>query len=209
MISQTKLTRVELHDKREQLELAGIGRDLLEDRLGALISSFMKYAKRVLRARQDLSLLSRQSAKSMAVSSSIYRDKLILSAYSTPITNGVIIRRENIMGTTISSLELVSKNSASPEDKQLPLTVESDQVAQTAELFKRQMSVLVDLARMEKILDELGREMQRVRHRYNALDNLLIPELKKEIQKIMLSLEEKEREESFKMRIFMNKRSNQ
>lgn len=145
----------------------------------------------------------------MAVSSSIYRDKLILSAYSTPITNGVIIRRENIMGTTISSLELVSKNSASPEDKQLPLTVESDQVAQTAELFKRQMSVLVDLARMEKILDELGREMQRVRHRYNALDNLLIPELKKEIQKIMLSLEEKEREESFKMRIFMNKRSNQ
>ena len=180
----------------------------MEDRLGALISSFMYYAKRVLRSRQDLAFLSRQSAKSMAISSSIYRDKLILSAYSTPIEKGVIVRKENIMGTTIPTLELVSKSSSSQGTEELPLTVTMDQVSQTADLFKRQISVLVDLARMEKIIDYLGREMQRVRHRYNALDNLLIPELRKEIQRIILSLEEKEREESFKMRIFMNKRQN-
>ena len=167
----------------------------------------MKYAKQLLRSKQDLALLSQQSAKSMAISSSIYRDKLILSAYSTPIDNGVIVRKENIMGTTLSTLELVSKSSQEVID--LPLTVTSDQISQTTALFRRQISVLVELARLESIIDELGREMQRIRHRYNALDNLLIPELKSEIQKIMLSLEEKEREESFKMRIFMNKRYDQ
>ena len=49
-----KLTRVELTDKRDQLDLAITGRDLLEDRLGALLSAFMQVAQEILRAREDL-----------------------------------------------------------------------------------------------------------------------------------------------------------
>ncbi|MCK4847781.1 MAG: V-type ATP synthase subunit D [Candidatus Heimdallarchaeota archaeon] len=205
-MSQVKLTRVELTDKRDQLDLAITGRDLLEDRLGALLSAFMQVAQEVLRAREDLIDLSRLSAKSLAVSSALLREKLILQAFSTPANTGVLVQSKNFMGTAVPCLEQITKTLEAQDESQVPLSTTTDQVKLTTNLFERQIQVFVHLACQEVIIDKLGVQIKKVRHRYNALENLFIPELKKEIQIIVLSLEEKEREENFKIRHFMKKR---
>ncbi|MHA1971367.1 MAG: V-type ATP synthase subunit D [Candidatus Hodarchaeales archaeon] len=204
-MSQIKLTRVELQEKREALELAIIGKDLLEDRLGALISALMSEAQKILRSRQDLLILSRKAASNLALASALEREKLILASFTTPVSLGLYREKETIMGTKIHSFDLVENDTSNTNVLVIPSM--TSQIAKVKKLFKDQIEILVELARLETIVRELGHEIKRVRHRFNALNDLLIPELKNDINKILLTLEEDERERNYKMRVFLKKRA--
>ncbi|MHA1227015.1 MAG: V-type ATP synthase subunit D, partial [Candidatus Hodarchaeales archaeon] len=178
-MSQIKLTRVELQEKRESLELAIIGKDLLEDRLGALISALMLEARKILRSRQDLVVVSIRGARSLALASALERDKLVLASFATPVTLGLFREKETIMGTRIHSFDLVDKESS--DEKNPAVSTMTNQISLVKTLFREQVEILVELARLEAVVRELGREIKRVRHRFNALNDLLIPELRNDI----------------------------
>jgi V/A-type H+-transporting ATPase subunit D len=58
----------------------------------------------------------------------------------------------------------------------------------------------VDLAEIETTLWRLATELKRVQRRFNALDNLLIPQHEETVKYIEHTLEEKEREILFQMK---------
>jgi V/A-type H+-transporting ATPase subunit D len=53
---------------------------------------------------------------------------------------------------------------------------------------------LLELAEMEKSIALLSEEMEKTRRRVNALEYILIPELKKAVRYIFMKLSERERE---------------
>jgi len=72
--------------------------------------------------------------------------------------------------------------------------------------YDRLIDLIIDLATKESIVMRLGREIQKIQIRYNALDEILIPELKQQIHEIESTLEEKERNEFYKLRLFLKKK---
>ncbi len=196
-----KKTRIELQDRKAQLNIADSGKELLEDRLGALLEAYSKHVRQLYRTRQNLSLLGLEARKALSLARAVDRKNLALAAMAATDTLGINVKTENVMGIIVPSVELVTKKTE--KDQLLSIVASSELVDKTTELFRKQLEVLIDLASQEMAVTELGREIRKTRHRFNALEKILIPELNSEIQDILLSLEEKERDELSKLRIFM------
>ncbi|MFX0172268.1 MAG: V-type ATP synthase subunit D [Candidatus Hodarchaeota archaeon] len=198
---QLKKTRIELQDRKAQLNIAETGKELLEDRLGALLDAFSKQVKQLYRTRQQLAVLGHEAKKSLALARAVDRRSLALSAMGATDSLGIDIKSENVMGIVVPSVELINKEGT---QEQVPSFLASSEfVDRAVELFRQQLEVLIDLASQELAITELGKEIRKTRHRFNALEKILIPELENQIQQILLSLEEKERDELSKLRIFM------
>jgi len=198
---QLKKTRIELQDRKAQLNIAETGKELLEDRLGALLDAFSKQVKQLYRTRQQLAVLGHEARKSLALARAVDRRSLALSAMGATDSLGINIKSENVMGIVVPSVELVNKKGT---QEQVPSFLASSEfVDRAVDLFRQQLEVLIDLASQELAIIELGKAIRKTRHRFNALEKILIPELEDQIHQILLSLEEKERDELSKLRIFM------
>ncbi|MFW9779190.1 MAG: V-type ATP synthase subunit D [Candidatus Heimdallarchaeota archaeon] len=203
---QLKKTRIELQDRKAQLNIADTGKELLEDRLGALLTAFSDQVRHLYRTRQRLAILGYEAKKSLSLSRAVDRRNLALSAMAATKSLGIDVKTSNVMGVNVPSVELIDLGNI--EDRR-SLVASSELVDTTVDLFRQQLEVLIELASHELAIRELGKEIRKTRHRFNALEKILIPELHEEIQQILLSLEEKERDELSKLRIFMTtKRGN-
>ncbi len=194
---QLKKTRIELQDRKAQLDIADTGKELLEDRIGALLEAYSKQVVQLYRTRQQMSLLGVEARKSLSLSKAIDRKNLALTAMAATNTLTIEVKSDNVMGIIVPSVELKAKENVQPT------IASSELVDKTIDLFRQQLEVLIDLASQEMAVIELGREIRKTRHRFNALEKILIPELNDQIKQIMLSLEEKERDEFSKLRIFI------
>ncbi|MHA1237468.1 MAG: hypothetical protein ACTSQ9_07415 [Candidatus Hodarchaeales archaeon] len=54
---QLKKTRIELQDHKAQLSIANTGKELLEDRIGALLEAYSNQVVQLYHTRKKLSLL--------------------------------------------------------------------------------------------------------------------------------------------------------
>ncbi|MHA1967853.1 MAG: V-type ATP synthase subunit D [Candidatus Hodarchaeales archaeon] len=194
---QLKKTRIELQDRKAQLEIADTGKELLEDRLGALLEAYSKQVVQLYQTRNQLSILGVEARKSLSLARAIDRKNLALAAMAATDTLTIEVKTENVMGIIVPSIELITKG----ETKSV--IASSELIDRTVDLFRKQLEVLIDLASQELAVTELGREIRKTRHRFNALEKILIPELSDQIKQILLSLEEKERDELSKLRVFM------
>ncbi|HLB05331.1 MAG TPA: V-type ATP synthase subunit D, partial [Thermodesulfobacteriota bacterium] len=75
-------------------------------------------------------------------------------------------------------------------------------VNETARSFERVLEAILATAARESRLKRIGEEIYTTTRRVNALEELLIPSLRKRIRNIERSLEEREREEVFRLKRF-------
>ncbi len=76
----------------------------------------------------------------------------------------------------------------------------SGRIDETAEKFETELNMIMDLAEKETAMRRLGAEIQMSRRRVNALEQVLIPELNRQARYIKLSIEEREREDLFRLK---------
>ena len=194
-------TKMELQDKKKLLDLAESGQELLEERLGTLLTILSKHARGLLATRQDLVNITREAFRHLILAKAFDKSLLDRLSILAPKKRGIIIRTENIGGINIPLLQPVSE-----ADKQLPFSLSSERVDKMMDAYDCQIDLIIDLAAKESALMRLGREIQKTRTRYNALEQVLIPELKHQIREIEAALEEKEHEELSKVRFFLKKK---
>jgi H(+)-transporting ATP synthase subunit D len=194
---QLKKTRIELQDRKAQLSIADTGKELLEDRIGALLEAYSNQVIQLYQTRKKLSLLGLEARKSLSLARATERKKLALAAMTATDSLNIEVKTENVMGIIVPSIELTSVGNLKSA------IASSELIDRTIELFRMQLEVLIDLASQELAVTELGREIRKTRHRFNALEKILIPELGDQIKQILLSLDEKERDELSKLRVFM------
>ncbi|MHA1542805.1 MAG: V-type ATP synthase subunit D [Candidatus Hodarchaeales archaeon] len=194
---QLKKTRIELQDRKAQLSIANTGKELLEDRIGALLEAYSKQVVQLYQTRKKLSLLGLEARKSLSLARATDRKKLALAAMTATDSLNIEVKTENVMGISVPSIELISVGSLNSA------IASSELIDRTIDFFRLQLEVLIDLASQELAVTELGREIRKTRHRFNALEKILIPELGDQIKQILLSLDEKERDELSKLRVFM------
>ncbi len=76
----------------------------------------------------------------------------------------------------------------------------SGRIDETAERFEAELDLFIELAETETAMRRLGAEIQMNRRRVNALEQILIPELKNQAKYIKNAIEEREREDLFRLK---------
>lgn len=179
--------RMELLKLRRRLVLAERGHKLLKDKLEEIMRRFLGLMRRLYSIWEEIDTKMKKAFLSFALARThnsheelkklIPEGKLVLSAEKERIFSLTIPRLE-IKESEISDYDLL--NTESELDIGLKIT---------QELLKDMM----EMARLWKAVELLSREIEITRRRVNALEHILIPNIKETIHYIANRLEEMER----------------
>jgi len=78
----------------------------------------------------------------------------------------------------------------------------STHIDETARRFEQVLELILRSVSVELRLKKLGTEIKKVTRRINALNEVIIPALTREVRQIRQALEEREREDLFRMKRF-------
>jgi V/A-type H+/Na+-transporting ATPase subunit D len=200
MMEQVNPTRMELIKKNAQIKMAEQGRDLLRQKMDVLVREFFFIMESFSRSRDDLEAVARDAQRSLLLAQAI-DDTIALKSASFATRKSVLleVRGRNIMGVPVPVIEKksVSKNVL---ERGYGIVGTSGRLDETAEKFEAEIDMLIDLAEKETAMRRIGSEIQMNRRRVNALEQLMIPQLKQQARYIKISIEEREREDLFRLK---------
>jgi V/A-type H+-transporting ATPase subunit D len=199
-VEQVRPTRMELIKKNGQIKLAEQGRDLLREKMDALIQEFFQIMLSVSKSREELEIAAVAAQRSLCVAEAVDDIVALKSAsFATKRALTLDIRGKNIMGVPVPLVErkTVSK---SVLERGYSMIGTSGRIDEAAERYETELDLIIGLAETETSLRRLGDEIQNNRRRVNALEQVLIPELKRQAKYIKVTIEEREREDIFRLK---------
>ncbi|MBS3761835.1 MAG: V-type ATP synthase subunit D [Planctomycetes bacterium] len=186
---QVNPTRMELMELRHRLQTAVHGHSLLEDKLEGLMAELMELVDRYKKKRREfnedypavarLFLLAGVAGSSDAVDDAITQSSSTLELTTT---------MRNVLSVRVPQFK--SEVRAGGGYSLLETPLELDEATQQLKDF---LPRLLDLAEDEHALWLLMDEIQRTRRRVNALDYIMIPQLRETVKYVQSRLEENER----------------
>ncbi len=200
-MEQASPTRTELLLKKSQINLANQGKDLLKQKRDALMIEFMNVLNDALRLSSFLQRAMAEGQFALTIAQSVDGMVTVKSAsFATKSNVSVDITGTQIMGVP---LPVVTKG-ISPLRTQLTrgysLTGVSSRINETSEKFEKIIDVIIDNAHIETRLKRLGEEIQKTNRRVNALEHIVVPALKQQVNYIKMTLEERAREDLFRLK---------
>jgi V/A-type H+-transporting ATPase subunit D len=199
-MEQVNPTRMELIRKNAQIKLAEQGRDLLREKMDALIQEFFHIMESVSKSRDELEIVAKAAQRSLLTALAV-DDSVTLKSASFATRKGLFIdiKGKNIMGVPVPVLEK-KRVSKSVLERGYSIIGVSGRIDEAAEKFEMELDLIIVLAETETSLKRLGGEIQITRRRVNALEQIMIPELKKQAKYIKNAIDEREREDLFRLK---------
>jgi V/A-type H+-transporting ATPase subunit D len=199
-MEQINPTRMELIKKNAQIKLAEQGRDLLREKMDALIQEFFHIMESVSQSRDELERLSNAAQHSLLIAMAV-DDPVTLKSASFATRRGVTldIKGKNIMGVPVPIIEK-RRFVKSLFERGYSILGVSGRIDETAEKFEAELDLIISLAETETALRRVGGEIQMTRRRVNALEQILIPELKRQAKYIEITIDERDREDLYRLK---------
>jgi V/A-type H+-transporting ATPase subunit D len=199
-MEQVNPTRMELIRKNAQIKLAEQGRDLLREKMDALIQEFFNIMESVSKSRDELEIVAETAQRSLLTALAV-DDSVTLKSASFATRKGLFIdiKGKNIMGVPVPVLEK-KRVTKSVLERGYSIISTSGRIDEAAEKFEMELDLIIGLAETETSLKRLGGEIQMTRRRVNALEQVLIPDLKKQAKYIKNAIDEREREDLFRLK---------
>jgi len=199
-MEQVQATRAELLAKKKQITLAYQGRNLLQEKRNALLKEFMRTAEQVIQGSDVLEARVSEATIALGLAEALDGPEAVRSAaFAAQRQISLEVIGSNIMGVPVPVVEQKSV-ARGPLDRGYSLTGVSSRIEATAEAFEGLLNLIIELATSEMRLRRLAEEISRTTRRVNALDNILIPRLEAQRNYIHLVLEEREREDLFRLK---------
>jgi len=199
-MEQANPTRMELIRKNAQIRLAEQGRDLLREKMDALIQEFFRIMQAVSRSREELEAMAGVAQQSLLTALATDDPVTVKSAsFATKRGLSLDIKGKNIMGVPVPVIEK-KRISKSVFERGYSIISVSGRIDEAAEKFEGELDLVIGLAETETALKRLGGEIQMTRRRVNALEQVLIPQLKSQAKYIENTIDEREREDLFRLK---------
>jgi len=190
-------TRSNLFRIRESLELAREGYEILDKKREVLTTELIHIAHdaAALQERVWASLAEAYSALATA-RLAMGREHLEWAALSVSETTEVTIRPHSVMGVVIPTVE---SHGAPPE---MPYGLGNTTVSldEAAARFRHVLAEIPTLSEAMTTVWRLARELRKTQRRVNALQYIFIPQYEETEAFIESALEEREREETFRLK---------
>ena len=204
MSQDIKPTRSEELRLKERIELAENGHNILEKKRDGLIHEFMEITGDAKEVNQELADVYSQ-AKLKLLMSKIYdgEDKVQANAFPVKDEPKITSSTQNIMGVVVPEIE-TEKISTNILQREYGITSASSRIDSVADKYEKLLEKIVEAAETQTKILKLLNEIEKTKRRVNALEHKVIPEQKDALETISQSLEESEREETFRMKKVKN-----
>jgi V/A-type H+-transporting ATPase subunit D len=186
-------TKIELARLKRRLKLATRIQKIVKDRLSILVMEFLQTVRECVSVKEklltELSEAYRAFSLTVGYHGSVPLEKeLLISEMTMTVYGGT----RNVGGVWVPLFEIETsptrQTMTSPTDT-------SSLIDHTARLSQKFLERIVELAELQRSLDLLGFEINKVKRISNALEFVLIPALDSTINYLAMKFEEREREE--------------
>ncbi len=199
-MEQVSATRTELLARRAQIDLANRGRDLLNEKRDQLLEEFRRVADVVLGGTDALERSAAEGRRLLTIAEAGDGPEAVLSA--AVATRGEIpleASTTSIMGVRIARID--HQPVGRPRTgRGYSLAGTGPRIDAVAEAYEGQLDLVLEVATTEIRLRRLAEEIGKTTRRVNALEFVVIPRLIGESKWIQSVLEERERQDHFRLK---------
>ncbi len=200
MAEVVSATRMNLLQRRDQLRVGQQGVDLLKRKRDALVADFFKLVRESLAARERLSAAC-QEAYIMLTLAKAWEGREALEAAALPTRRDILVDIDirNVWGTKIPEVALADVRRPLLERGQNPVATSARTIESTTN-FEEVLAAILAVAATEIRLRKIGEEIKKTTRRVNALEQVVIPRLRGETRYIASVLEQRAREDVFRLK---------
>ena len=199
-------TKANLLAAKNSLELSKKGFELLDKKRNVLIITMMGFidrAKEVQEKVQDVFTEAYTALETANITLGINTVQEI--AYCIPEAEPFDVTETSVMGVSIPQLDYALK----PMIGRYSLYSTNSSLDIATDRFYHVKELLYELSTIEDSVYKLAVEIKRTQKRANALSNIQIPKYSELVKRITETLEEKEREEFFRLKKIKSKTERQ
>jgi V/A-type H+-transporting ATPase subunit D len=200
-------TRMTMMTKKASIKLASDGVSLLEGKREALLGELIERAKELRTLRNDLHIRGRASIGSLAIARAAEGTAGVRSmgvAGSRELN--LHVEKEKVWGMDLGTIK-AQNVVRTPSERGVGLMDTSSHVLEAAQAAESMLEQLVKCAPLERNIQMIGEEVKKTNRRINALNEYLLPKLRGEVRAIARVLEEREREDTFRLKKIKSKGS--
>ncbi len=195
------VTRMELLALKTQIDLAKQGRELLEQKRTALMKELLKIADTVIERSDALQRTAANANMALVRAMAIAGTESVKSAaLSSRAQFPLEVRTTSVMGVRVPYIKK-KRAARAAFARGFSIVGTSITIDEAASAFEAEVDAIIRLAESELRLTRLAQEIGRTSRRLNALDHLLIPRLEADRDFIQLALDERERDEHFRLKL--------
>lgn len=185
-------TRMELRRLKLRLKTAVRGHKLLKDKADEMIRQFMLYVRENKRMREEVEKELSDALRDFMLARAVSEDAVIEEAVAMPgvqaeLTTGT----KNVMSCLVPAISV--KESENKELYPYSFASVTSELDGSIAVLSTLLVKLIQLAEVEKTCNMLADEIEKNRRRVNALEYVMIPQLKETIKYITMKLDENER----------------
>lgn len=190
-------TKSNLMKAKSSLEFSQKGFELLDKKRNVLIREMMELMEKAKRIQEKMDTIFEEAYNALQVVNITLGIRNVEEiALSIPKDEEYDILLKSVMGVEIPSLRY--------EEKDIEPTYGFHSTNPALDIavikFKEVKYLIYELAEMENSIYRLAKEIEKAGKRANALDNIQIPKYKEQVKYIEEVLEEKEREDFFRLK---------
>lgn len=200
MAQDVKPTRSEELRLKERIDLAENGHEILEKKRDGLIHEFMEIIGDAKDTNQELADMYSEARLKLMLAK-VYDGEDTLLANTLNVQNEPEIRAEtqNIMGVVVPEIESEDVRRTVTE-REYGLTTSTSRIDAVADKYEQLIEKIIEAAETQTKVLKLLNEIEKTKRRVNALEHKTIPEMKEDLDYVSQTLEESEREETFRMK---------
>jgi V/A-type H+-transporting ATPase subunit D len=200
MAENVSPTRMNYLQRKSQVQLATQGVDLLKNKRDALMKEFFDLLKPLVEARERMSASMREAWDSLIVSLAFDgREEIESAAMASERDVDLPVEVQNIWGVLVPQAKEHDWSRSFFERGYSPATT-SARVDETAHRFEDFLNSILEMSPLLFKVRKLGEEIKKTTRRVNALEQRVIPQLEEEMSFIQSTLEQREREDIFRLK---------
>ncbi|HXI09929.1 MAG TPA: V-type ATP synthase subunit D [Thermodesulfobacteriota bacterium] len=198
-------TRQQLLVLREQLGAVRKGLDLLKSKREALMKEFFDIVEESVSMRDDLTGLLSRSFRDLERSRAVSGPALESFAHAAKRKVTLDIKVKNVWGVKVPEIEETTLT-RSVEARDVSPVGERADVMDVASGFEKAADLIVRIASKEVMLSRVGEMIKSDSRKINAITEMMLPAMGRRIKYIERVLEEREREEVFRLKRYKSMR---
>ena len=187
-------TRMELTRLKGRIKTAKRGHKLLKDKRDELMKQFMEVVRRnrALRRRVEEGL--EKAGRAMAVAGAVMSPEMLEQALLYPKQSVELdVTYRNVMSVNVPVYHFKTANEDPTEIYPYGFAQTSGELDAAIESLGQVFQDMLELAEVEKTMQLLAQDIEKTRRRVNALEYVVIPEMRRNIRYITMKLDENER----------------
>ena len=191
---QVNPTRMELTRIKKKLTTAIRGHKLLKDKRDELMRQFLDLVRENKALREKVELGVKASNKNFVLARSSMQDEILNVALMAPRQEVYLeAHTRNVMSVEVPKFEYKTKTPDEHDIYPYGFAFTSNDLDDAVKSLQDILPEMLRLAEIEKSCQLLAAEIEKTRRRVNALEHVMIPEMRENIKYIVMKLDENER----------------